>query len=271
MAKKDYYGILGLTKSATDDDIKKAYRKLASRYHPDKYQDEDPEKAKAEEKFKEAKEAYETLSDPQRRYIFDSGGNSNDSWSSRTEDQKTKEFEEIFKAMFSRGDFRFDEASFQRSKPSTPTFGIHISLADAYVGKSIKVDATTTVNVPRGVRSGTKLYVNGKMFRVDVSQHPKFKRTNDDLLIDIEITAIEAILGINATLEHLDGSKLQFMIPPGIQPGQVIRLSGKGMKNPEFDRIGDLHIRISIRIPKDLSEPEITSLKTIARRETIAI
>lgn len=270
--KKDYYAILGLSKNASDDDIKKAYRKLASRYHPDKYQDSDPEKAKAEEKFKEAKEAYEVLSDPQKRSSYDSPTRDFDSWNFKSDDQKAKEFQEIFKTMFSRGDFEFDESSFHRTnRAATPTFGIHISLADAYTGKSVRVDANTVVNIPKGVRSGTKLYVNGKMFKVDVSQHPKFKRTNDDLLVDIEIGAIEAILGIEATLVHLDGTKLQFGIPAGIQPGQVIRLAGKGMKNPEFERNGDLHLRISIKIPKGLSETEIGILKTIARRETITI
>lgn len=280
MTKKDYYNILGLQKNASDDDIKKAYRKLASKYHPDKYQDGDSEKAEAEEKFKEAKEAYETLSDPARRSSYDSHGHSDpfthSGYTHHTYggDINEEQFRHIFETMFSRGDFNFGDGFFSQRGNQTqakPIHSISISLADAFVGKSIKLDANTMVNIPKGVRSGTKLYANSKIFRIDVSQHPKFKRNNDDLLVDIEIDAIEAILGVDAVLEHLDGVKLKFTIPPGIQHGQVMRLSGKGMKNPELDKTGDLHIRIAIRIPKGLSDAEKSMLKTLPRRDIIDI
>lgn len=280
MAKKDYYDILGLQKNASDDDIKKAYRKLASKYHPDKYQDGDSEKAQAEEKFKEAKEAYETLSDPGKRSAYDSHGHrdpfSHSNYNHHTygRDINEEDFRKIFETMFNRGDFNFDNGFFTQRNQQTqakPTYSISISLADAFVGKSVRVDPTTIVNIPKGVRSGTKLYVNSKIFRIDVAQHPKFKRNNDDLLVDIEIGAIEAILGIDAVLEHLDGVKLQFAIPSGIQPGQVVRLSGKGMKNPEIDKVGDLHIRIAIRVPKELTDAEKSLLKTLPHRAIINI
>jgi molecular chaperone DnaJ len=125
--------------------------------------------------------------------------------------------------------------------------------------------------VPKGVRSGTKFYVDGKFYRVDVQQHFKFKRSLDDLLVDIEISAIEAMLGIQASLEHLDEARLQFSIPPGIQPGQVVKLSGKGMKNPESDRYGDMLVRIAIRIPQNMSDSDKATLKNINHRDSINI
>lgn len=274
MTRKDYYSVLGLSKNASDDDIKKAYRKLASRYHPDKYQDGDPLKSDAEAKFKEAKEAYEILSDSQKRTQYDSFGRENP-FAHHTytgkRDFDEEQFRHIFETMFTNGDFRFDDNLYKQKHQSKPTFSISISLADAYTGKSVKVDNTTVVNIPKGVRSGTKLYVDGKIFRIDVSQDLKFKRSNDDLLVDIVIDAIEAILGVDAILEHLDGVKLQFTIPPGIQNGQVIRLAGKGMKNPEFEKVGDLHVRVTIKIPRGLSDADKQLLKSLPRRETINI
>lgn len=273
MSKRDYYEILGLAKNASEDDIKKSYKRLASKYHPDKYPPGAEQQA-AEEKFKEAKEAYETLSDTEKRRHYDSFGHDSGPQFTRrhtTSNQSFdhREFEELFKHAFARGGFNFEEGL--SGTPKTPSFSINLSLEHAYTGKIVRVDQATTINIPRGVRSGTKMYVGGKIYRVDIQPHPKFKRNNDDLLINVEIGAIEAMLGVGAVLEHLDGVKLQFTIPPGIQHGQVVRLANKGMKNPEFDKDGDLLIRIFIKIPKGLSDTEKASLKTITHRETINI
>ena len=94
---------------------------------------------------------------------------------------------------------------------------------DAYLGRTVQ-DGVTTINIPKGIRSGSKLFVDSKIYRVDVQPDIKFKRSNDDLLIDIQITAVEAMLGTGAVLQHLDGAKLQFSIPAGIQNGQIIKL-----------------------------------------------
>lgn len=275
MSKRDYYDILGIAKTASEDEIKSAYRKLASKYHPDRLAES--EKKEGEAKFKEAKEAYETLSDSTKRQHYDrfghnahefSGGHAgHGNWSTHT--SNIDELNDVFKAFFSQN-VNFNNDLFgQRTRQVTQV--VNISLADAYLGKQIKIDSATIINIPKGARSGTKFYVNGKFYRVDVQPHIKFKRANDDLLVDLQITAIEAILGINATLEHLDGTKLQFSIPAGIQPGQIVKLSSKGMKNPENDRYGDLLIRISVLIPRDLSEADKDVLKTLQHREMIDV
>ena len=202
MSKKDYYEILGLAKGSSEDEIKKAYRQLASKYHPDKITGADgsPEKKQAEEKFKEVKEAYETLSDVDKRQQYDIHGHTDDSfhqpqWSHRTSGHPAQ-FEEMFKSFFSQNS-QFNEGFFGQQPKQQIIHVVNISLADAYVGRTIKVDQTAVINIPKGARSGTKFFANNKLYRVDVQQHHKFKRANDDLLVDVEINAIEAMIGVD--------------------------------------------------------------------------
>lgn len=272
MSKRDYYDVLGIAKTSTDDDIKAAYRKLASKYHPDKLAE--TEKAAGEVKFKEAKEAYEILSDAEKRAQYDSYGHTaadfahgqtRGGWSTHS----THNINDVFKTFFNNGAFSDDLFGQNRARPQIHV--INISLADAYQGRQLVVDSKVGITIHAGARSGTKFYVDGKLYRIDIQPHYKFKRSNDDLLVDVQITAIEAMLGVEAILEHLDGAKLQFIIPAGIQQGQIVKLSGKGMRNPETDKIGDMLIRISITIPVNLTVVEQNSLKTLQRRESINV
>jgi molecular chaperone DnaJ len=272
MSKRDYYDVLGVSKNASDEDIKKAYRKLAMKFHPDRNSD-DP---KSEEKFKEVKEAYELLSDPQKKAQYDTYGHNEPGHSGfhQSGNVDPAAFQEIFNHIFGgNGGFKFQEHGFgtHTSSNAPQTFTINIGLADAYTGKTVKVDKDTHLIVPQGVRPQARLFANGRMYKIDIQAHHKFKRANDDLLVDIEINAIEAMLGLTAIIEHLDNTKLQFSIPAGIQNGQIVKLSGKGMKNPELNKIGDLLIRIATTIPKNLSEAERSALKAMNHRETIDI
>lgn len=269
MSKRDYYEVLGLAKDSSEDDIKKAYRKLAMKYHPDRNQE-----SGAEDKFKEAKEAYEILSDSEKRAAYDSYGHQDPAQNpfahgrSRTHSQTwtfedlgdmQQVFEEIFKS----------QGGFSRTKPQ-PVSAINISLTDAYTGRTVNFDNKTII-IPKGIRSGTKLYVGGKFYQIDIRPDTKFKRSLDDLMIEINITAVEAMLGVEATLEHLDGNKLQFNIPAGIQSGQIVKLSKMGIKNPEMDTYGDLLVRIGVTIPKNLQEADKAILRSLAHRDSITI
>lgn len=279
MSKRDYYEILGLAKNSSADEIKKAYRQLASKFHPDKISGEDnsPEKRQAEEKFKEAKEAYEILSDTEKRSVYDAHGHvdpnsfgNGQQWAHQTAGGANS-LDEMFKAFFSQTHGHFNTGSFHQQPRQQVIHVVNISLADAYTGKTLTIDNTSTVIIPPGARSGTTFYVNNKLYRIDIQQHYKFKRSNDDLLVDISISAIEAALGVDVVLDHLDGNKLQFSIPPGIQVGQIVKLSNKGMKNPETDRHGDIMVRISVTVPKSLTEAERTALKVLSHRDIINI
>lgn len=271
MSKRDYYEILELTKGASDEEIKKAYRRLAMKFHPDRNQGED--KDAFEEKFKEVKEAYEVLSDGAKRAKYDMHGHTGPAGPDmfrHTANMHPDELHDVIRNMFG-ANFHFDEGLFGQRTNRQPVYGISISLAEAYFGKTLTINSKK-ITIPAGVRAGTRLVdEHGTIYRVDIHQHHKFKRANDDLLIDVEISSVEAMLGVDITFDHLDGLKLQFTVPAGIQVGQIVKLSGKGMKNPETDRYGDMLARISIFTPRNLSDTDKELLKKVSHRESINI
>lgn len=259
---KNYHAILGVTRQATDEEIKKAYRKLAAKYHPDRNKD-----AGAEDKFKEIAEAYEILSDKDKRQAYENPAqpkrNSGFTDFSGWTDESTRHAD--FADLFNKFHARQEEAR-KRTQAYTAT----ISLEQAYTGCTISV-GTNPVRIPAGVRSGNRMYVNGSLITVDVTPHPKFKRSNDDLLLEVTITAFEAILGVEVEVKHINGNKLKFKFQPGTQVGQVIKLSGKGMPNPEVDRYGDLLVKCNVTIPKLNDNVRATLAAGFASRKLIEI
>ncbi len=263
MTQKDYYQILGLEKGSSEDEIKKAYRRLAMKYHPDRNHGD----ATSEEKFKEINEAYECLSDPEKRQRYDTYGYGSDT--SQQDPFSSTRTWTFTNNNFSEESF-FD--FFRQRQNQTKIHIVQISLEDAYTGKIAKVEGISrNVEIPAGIRNGTTLSVDNKLVRISITPHHKFKRAEDDLLIDLEITAIEAMLGIQAFIDHIDGSRYQVSIPAGIQSGQIVRLAKKGMKVVGFNAYGDLLVRISIKIPKSLSQNDIALLKQLSHRETLEI
>jgi len=270
MSKRDYYEVLGLTRGASDDDIKKAYRKLAMQYHPDRNNDAD--KVVSEAKFKEVKEAYECLSDQQRKSVYDVHGHQENT-GNRPGPQWTHtevNINDLFKSMFADHP-NMDNIFGQQFRQQPKRNIINLTLEESYVGKSLRMPGGQTANLPAGVRDGTKFFVDSQIYQIAITPHAKFKRSNDDLLVDVDINAIEAMLGLSSILTHLDNVKLEFTIPAGIQHGQIVRLAAKGMKNPELNQSGDLLIRISVTTPRDLSDAQKALLKTFPQRELIHI
>jgi DnaJ-class molecular chaperone len=262
--KKDYYEVLGLQKTASAEDIKKSYRQLASKFHPDKISDV-AQKPLMEEKFKEVKEAYETLSDPEKKVHYDQFGHNASVHTQRSHSFNNNDFESMFRDIFEN--HGFDSSMFRKQEK---VISISISLSDAYQGRTININGTK-ITIPKGMRNGGRLFIDGKMYKIDIQQHHKFKRSDNDLMIETTISAIEAITGIDVTLEHLDANKLQFTIPSGIQPGQIIKLSGKGMLDPDINYIGDLLIRVNITIPRNISEEQKKALDIFGNRTSIII
>lgn len=269
MRTLDYYKILGIQRSASGDEIKKAYRKMAMKFHPDRNQDNT---VNSEEKFKEVNEAYECLSDPGKRRVYDNTHYPSSPTSSGskiwTYDQNG--FGNVSNDIFSSSNFKFNESVFG-DRQRLHIYIITVSLEDSYLGKSITLETGNQITLPVGFRNGLKVQSQGKLYRIDIKNHHKFKRSHDDLLVDVEIDAIEAMLGISAILTHLDDTQLHFSIPPGIQNGQVIKLSSKGMKNPELEKYGDMLVRIGIKISTPVSDIQRIALRSFNTRQSINI
>jgi curved DNA-binding protein len=306
MEYKDYYKVLGVDRNANEDEIKRAYRKLALKHHPDR----NPGDNNSEEKFKEINEAYQVLSDPEKKNRYDQLGKSYSQWQQHGgspggfnwedwfvqtpgsgsvrvevgdigdifEGAGLGDFSEFFRRIFggmsgmgnaSRG----SGPTFQRASPSPQAFQqqVPITLNEAYLGttRRIEVDGRQReVIIPRGARTGTKVRISNAITTatnvpksdlflvIQVSDDPRFKRKADDLITDVKIDLYTAVLGGEVTVPTLGGN-VMLSIPAGTQPGQSIRLSGRGMprlKNPES--FGDMYAKVNIQIPRKLSSKQ---------------
>jgi curved DNA-binding protein len=274
MDYKDYYKVLGVDRKASDDDIRKAYRKLAKQYHPDY----NPNNKQAEERFKEINEAYEVLGDSKKRGHYDRLGSDYSQWQrrgapgdfnwdsyggSRVNYDDLNDmfggggFSDFFQTIFGMGGRQ------PRSQMQGYQQELEITLEEAYKGTSRLIQSDgkqKQVRIPAGVRTGSKVRVansgpNGLdlYLIVDVKEDQRFERRGNDLHTTTTVSMFTAILGGEADVETLEG-KIKLNIPPGTQPEQVFRLAGRGMphvKNPKEN--GDLFVRVKVQIPKYLS------------------
>lgn len=269
---KDYYAIMGVGKDATPDEIKKAYRRLARKYHPDVSTEAD-----AEARFKEVGEAYATLSDPEKRAQYDNpnrnpfGGNGFRQYTYNTSNINEDEILEILRRMNIDMHGVDPGEIFGRRRKQQNIAHIRITLEEAFTGTTRTLN-NKKFNVPKGVRSGNKLAVDDFIIVVEVGMHPRFRRANDDLIATVQITAFEAITGIDCEVTLLDGSVGTFSVPPGTQNGQIIRIRGKGMPNPELNFVGDLLVQVAVTLPDNLTQEQITRiLNEFPNRKTISI
>lgn len=263
---KDPYKVLGLEESATDEDIKKTYRKLAMEYHPDRNGGDD-------NRFKEIAEAYEILSDPKKKAQWQtrnkfSGG------SYQFDEQFFEEFlkNQGFSDMFNQ---RYGYA--QNGKGSNVSAQLQISLEDAYFGtrRELRLGMkTVAVTIQPGVVNGQRLKLKGLgqrgmtedlngdlILTVIVLDHPEYMMDNRGLHKIHRVDVFEAMLGGKSTIEIFD-KKINFTIPQGTQNGTVLRIQGKGFpiyNQPE--RFGDLYVNVLVELPKDLTDDEISLLK----------
>jgi curved DNA-binding protein len=291
MDYKDYYKILGLERNAGADDIRRSYRKLAMQYHPDRNQGD----RQAEEKFKEINEAYQVLSDPQKRARYDQLGSAYSNWERRGGSPGDFDWSQWFNQaqrggerggvddLFGEGPFSeffrsiFGGAGVGQAPSRSRAYqqAVTISLEEAYHGAARSLQSNgrrMEVRIPPGVKTGSKVRVAGAgpegldlYLIVDVAQDARFERKDNDLHTSAAIDAFSAILGGEVQVETLAG-KVTLKIPPGTQPDQVFRLAGRGMpqlKNPQTK--GDLFVKVKVRIPKQLSPKLKTLLEEAAR------
>jgi curved DNA-binding protein len=274
----DYYEVLGVARDADQDEIRRAYRKLAREYHPDLNSDED-----AEERFKELGEAYEVLSDPEKRERYDRLGAN---WREVEREAPSESFEEfftdqgwgdgggagfgeedLFEALFGARAHRMRGSIRGRDREAR----LELSLEDALAGgrRRLTLDGReVTVNFPAGVRDGQLIRLAGQggegsggapagdlFLRVVLKPHPRFHRRGDhDLDVDLPITPSQAALGTTVAVDTPAGSA-QIRVPAGSSSGRRLRLRGRGLPKRGGES-GDLHAVVKIVVPKALTDRE---------------
>ena len=343
MAKRDYYEVLGIGKSATADQIKSAYRKLAVKYHPDK----NPDDKAAEEKFKEASEAYHVLSNSERKQnydnfghaAFENGGRGQGGFSNF---DFSEHFSDIFEDFFGEG---FGGGSRRRRRTnyrgSDLRYDLSITLEEAYKGKKQDIKFSTSekcntcsgsgskpghnagacsmcggrgqvrsnqgfftvqqtcpqcggageeithpctscggqgknqatkrlsVTIPKGVDDGTRIRLSGKgeagsrgagsgdlYLFINVHSHELFKRSDENLFFEFQISIADAALGTSIEIPTIDGSKAKIKIPAGTQSGKQFRLREKGMPQMRGSGFGDLYVQVNTEVPINLNSKQ---------------
>ena len=300
MEYKDYYKILGVERSANADEVRKAYRKLAMQYHPDR----NPGDKQAEEKFKEINEAYQVLSDTQKRARYDQLGSAYSNWQQRGGGRGDFDWSQWFSGqpagnvhveygdlndLFGEGMFSdffrsifggmggTQTATRSRSRPAYQQ-PVSISLQEAYSGATRTLQSNgrrLEVRIPAGVKTGSKVRVAGGgpegldlYLIVEVADDARFAREGDDLRTSATVDIFTAILGGEAEVDTLEG-KVKLKIPAGTQPEQVFRLAGRGMPHvKDVKNKGDLFVRLKVRIPKHLSAKQKALLEEAARHQS---
>jgi curved DNA-binding protein len=263
----DYYNTLGISKSASEADIKAAYRKMAMKHHPDRGGDE--------KKFKEVTEAYETLSDPQKKQMIDMGVDPNAQHTSYRQGSpfefhfNTGNFEDVF------SNFGFGGRPVRKNK--TLNVNIEVTLEDILKGKVIDAEIgipsgskrLVNIEVPPGIENGQQIRYRGMgehtlkdvppgdlIVNIMVREHSVFQRQGDMLMIKKFISPWDAILGTEITIETIDKKTLTIGIPAGTQPDTVLSCRGEGLPNMRTKVRGNLLIKVQIEIPKNLNSEQ---------------
>ena len=258
---KNPYSVLGVERDATDEELKKAYRKLAVQYHPDKPGGD-------EAKFKEIADAYDQLTNPKRKQTSDPFGGGFDFGS----------YSSVFEQMMQeRGWSNAFNQQFSNTKGRDVQASINIPISDAYHGikKQINIGLKSVeISIPAGVKTGQRLRIKGHGQRGHGSED-----TNGDLIVEVTVTdstnffldnaglhtiaqldALDMMLGIETQVKVFDKS-YRFTVPPGTQNGQHLRMKGKGWPvMGKTDERSDLYVTTLVKIPSDLTDEEVRAL-----------
>ena len=295
MEYHDYYKILGVPRSASAEEIKKVYRNLAKKYHPDR----NPGDRQAEEHFKEINEAYQVLSDPTKRARYDQLGESYSQWQqggapgnfdwgqwASSQGGGAQEvnlddlfgegtFSDFFRSIF--GGSTGGQGSRGRTSRAVPTIQqpVTITLQEACSGTSRTLQIGSRrvdVTIPPGVRNGTKVRVQGAgpsnsdlYLVVELADDPVFEAEGDDLHTHVTIDVFKAILGGEVEVRTCSG-KVVLTVPAGTQPEQVFRVAGRGLpllKNPKD--CGDLYVHLKVQVPRTLTAKQKSLLAEAAK------
>lgn len=292
MAFIDYYKVLGISKTATEKEIKSAYRKLARKHHPDL----NPDNKEAEVKFKEINEANEVLSDPENRKKYDKYGKD---WKHGEEYEKAQrqqrsqrqstgqqdfsgsDYSDFFESMFGGGGSAYGQSRSPKYKGQDFNAELHLTLKDVYTSQK----QVLTVNgqkirltIPAGVENGQVIKINGKggpginggpngdlFIKFIIENDTQFKRQGNNLYQHVELDLYTAILGGDVTVDTFDG-KVKLKVKPETQNETKVKLKGKGF--PVYKKegtFGSMIITFHIKTPTHLSEKEIELFKELQK------
>lgn len=289
MEYKDYYKILGVERDISQTDLKKSYRKLARKYHPDVSKE-----VNAEERFKEVNEAYEVLGDAKKREQYDTLGsnwqngqnfNPPPGWDGGFDFSQFSQggrtsgggagFSDFFESMFGGG-AGFQAGSHQQHRPRKPpaeTMVLYVDLEDIYSGgkKPVRLPngKTLEVKVPKGFEEGKKIRLAGKgangadiHLKIQFNKHPQFQLDGKNVSLNLPLAPWEAALGTSVAVDTLAG-KIKLKIPVDSASGKKMRLKGRGLPGTP---IGDQYVVLQILTPPASSEDEVSFYEEMEKK-----
>ena len=265
MKYKDYYAILGVPREASDEELKKAYRRLARKYHPDVSKEKN-----AKERFQEASEAYETLKDKEKRAAYDNLGRFDAGQDFRPSQDWYARFGDIDLSDL------FESLGVRQGRGKVPLRGedyavtVRLTLEEAFRGAEREFqlgERRIQARIPRGATEGERLKLRGKggpganggppgdlHLHIALAPHPLFRVNRYDLDLEVPLAPWEAALGAQVEVPTLEG-RVTMKVPPGSQGGQKLRLAGKGLPRPGGGA-GDLYAQLAIVLPPTLDAQE---------------
>lgn len=266
----DYYSTLGINRNASQAEIKKAYKKMSMQHHPDRTGGDDS-------KFKEINEAYQNLSDPQKKQMYDQFGTADP----RQQQYRSGDFEfnfngspfggmdDIFESFFGGGSPFGSNRRRQTNRPIN--VAVDITLEDVLSGKTIGMEIqlptgrtkVVTVDIPAGVEHGQQIRYRGMgeqnipnvppgdlNVQIRVRNHPRFQRFGDNILCEAKIDAWDLMCGTKTKIHTLDNRSIEINIPSGTQPDTLLSCKGEGLPNVNSKRRGNLQIRIKAEVKR---------------------
>ena len=273
----DYYATLGLKRGASDAEIKKAYRSLAMKHHPDRGGDE--------KKFKEISQAYDFLSDPEKRRMIDAGIDPSRQQGGFNQGPfefhfGSGNFEDIF------GGFGFGGFNRPMRKNKSLSINVEITLEDVLVGKDINAEVgmpggkkkMINIHVPAGIEHGQQIRYEGMgdnsipdlrpgdlIVNVLIRPHQEFRREGVNVIVDKEISVWDALVGSSLTIKTLDNKTLDINIPAGTQPETVFSCRGEGIPHMRSKVRGNLMIKLKVVVPRNLSDTQRQLIEQIRK------
>lgn len=283
MEYKDYYKILGVKRDVSQADLKRAYRKLARKYHPDVSKE-----ANAEERFKEVNEAYEVLGDSEKRSSYDQlganwkngqnfnpppdwgGGFDFNQFGAGAQQAGGAGFSDFFESLFGGGmggaGFQQGQPHQRARKPASQTANVSVDLEDVFSGGSTRVvlagGKKLEVKIPKGIEEGKKIRLSGKasnggdlLLKIHIKKHPRYTLDGKNVSVNLPIAPWEAALGSSVEVETLSG-KLKLKVPQNSQSGKRMRLKGRGLPYSGSASKGDLFVVLQIVTPPAKTEED---------------